>query len=156
MSDDAKMLDAIKAAKEAVADGLNETVYTCSRVWSAWGYGTMSEDDFAPAWEDDELVDDLATVALDAANGVLAPAKIRLARAVKALESWSRGEGWRDGVEDLVRELAEAHEATDQDVDDKWVTVVGIGGLVCSACETPVESEPCELHQPHAYANQTS
>lgn len=27
-----------------------------------------------------------------------------------------------------------------------------IGGFVCSVCDTPVESEPCEEHQPVAYA----
>lgn len=27
-----------------------------------------------------------------------------------------------------------------------------IGGYVCSACGVPVESEPCQEHQPAAYA----
>ena len=33
-------------------------------------------------------------------------------------------------------------------------TIMGETGViyVCSACGDPVESEPCPLHQPHAYA----
>jgi hypothetical protein len=27
-----------------------------------------------------------------------------------------------------------------------------IGGFVCAECGTPTESEPCETHQPAAYA----
>lgn len=28
----------------------------CSRVWSAWGYGTMSDADFTDSVDDDDLV----------------------------------------------------------------------------------------------------
>lgn len=45
--------------KLAVSEALEHTVYTCSRVWEAWGYGTMTEEDFAPAWEDDELIESI-------------------------------------------------------------------------------------------------
>lgn len=58
----------LEAAKVVVADCLRETVYTCGRVWEAWQVGTMSEEDFAPAWEDDELINDIATEALKAAD----------------------------------------------------------------------------------------
>lgn len=44
--------------REAFAQSLTST-YVCGRVWSAWGYGTMSEDDFSPASECDELLDSL-------------------------------------------------------------------------------------------------
>ena len=44
--------------REAFAQNLSDT-YVCSRVWSAWSYGTMSEDDFSPASECDELLDSL-------------------------------------------------------------------------------------------------
>lgn len=58
----------LTAAEKAVHESLCETVYTCGRVWEAWNVGTMSEDDFAPAWEDDELINDIATEALKAAD----------------------------------------------------------------------------------------
>lgn len=58
----------IEAAETAITESLRETVYTCGRVWEAWQVGTMSEDDFAPAWEDDELINDIATEALKAAD----------------------------------------------------------------------------------------
>ena len=44
---------------DAIAAGLRDT-YHCTRVWSAWGVGTMSEDDFSPVDESDtpaELAD---------------------------------------------------------------------------------------------------
>ena len=34
--------------------------YECTRVWSAWSYGTMSEDDFGLSAEDENRVDDTA------------------------------------------------------------------------------------------------
>lgn len=34
-----------------------EGIYTCMRVWSAWSYGTMTEEDFGNAGEDADVVD---------------------------------------------------------------------------------------------------
>ena len=35
--------------------------YRCTRVWEAWSYGTMTEDDFKPAWfDDDGFIDEIA------------------------------------------------------------------------------------------------
>jgi hypothetical protein len=31
--------------------------YACTRVWEAWQVGTMTDDDFHPAWEDDDILD---------------------------------------------------------------------------------------------------
>jgi hypothetical protein len=45
--------------REAIAEVLRDTTYSCGRVWQAWQYNTMTEDDFSPAWEDDELLDSL-------------------------------------------------------------------------------------------------
>jgi len=42
----------VKADREAIVDVLSaelDDAYDCTRVWSAWGYGTMTEDDFQPA-----------------------------------------------------------------------------------------------------------
>lgn len=32
-------------------------LYGCGRVWSAWGVGTMTEDDFYPADESEECIE---------------------------------------------------------------------------------------------------
>ena len=48
-----------EALTDLIAQGLNGT-YHCTRVWSAWGVGTMSENDFAPVDESEtpgELAD---------------------------------------------------------------------------------------------------
>ena len=47
--------------REAFAQNLGGT-YVCTRVWSAWSYGAMSEDDFYPASESDDLLDSLVLV----------------------------------------------------------------------------------------------
>ena len=47
-----------EALREVFAQCLTST-YMCGRAWSAWGIGTMSEDDFSPASECDELLDEL-------------------------------------------------------------------------------------------------
>jgi hypothetical protein len=55
--------------REAVALAIGETLgdsYDCTRVWSAWGYGTMSENDFAPLWEDNERLHEIADAAIAA------------------------------------------------------------------------------------------
>ena len=49
----------------AVADSLDDT-YLCGRVWSAWHYGAMSEDDFTPAGEDLDTVVSVAKAAITA------------------------------------------------------------------------------------------
>ena len=38
------------------------------------------------------------------------------------------------------------------DAADEWIVINGMGGYVCSACGMPVESEPCQEHQPEAFA----
>ena len=52
----------INITKEQLIDLINDhltSTYVCMRVWSAWGYGTMSQDDFVDARETD-LASDLA------------------------------------------------------------------------------------------------
>ncbi|UVS95683.1 hypothetical protein [Burkholderia glumae] len=53
------------AVRDALAQALGDT-YDCTRVWSAWGYGTMGEDDFSPIAEDDHRLQELAFAALEA------------------------------------------------------------------------------------------
>jgi len=38
------------------------------------------------------------------------------------------------------------------DAEDEWIVINGMGGYVCAECGMPVESEPCEAHQPTKYA----
>ena len=39
---------------------LTQDTLFCSRVWSAWGYGTMTADDFSDTAEDDDFINDIA------------------------------------------------------------------------------------------------
>lgn len=52
-----------EAVCEAVAEALGDA-YDCTRVWSAWSYGTMGPDDFAPVAEDDSRVAEIADAAI--------------------------------------------------------------------------------------------
>ncbi len=40
---------------DIVSSHLRDT-YACSRVWEAWGYGTMTEEDFSLACDDDDII----------------------------------------------------------------------------------------------------
>ena len=54
--------------KERIRDALAKClmdVYVCIRVWDAWSVGTMSEDDFSPAWEDEELFEGMVDAVLE-------------------------------------------------------------------------------------------
>ncbi len=42
------------ALRDAIADALGSSAYDCTRVWSAWGYGTMDQDDFRPLVDDED------------------------------------------------------------------------------------------------------
>lgn len=59
----AKSTCAIEAKRPQLRDALAQALgstYVCGRVWSAWQHGTMTADDFTPAAECDELLDELA------------------------------------------------------------------------------------------------
>jgi hypothetical protein len=43
---------------DAIAENLT-SVYICTRVWSAWNYGTMTRDDFMDATDCDEFVESM-------------------------------------------------------------------------------------------------
>ena len=48
------------AIQRALLAALGDT-YDCTRVWSAWGVGTMGEDDFVPVLDRlDDLIDEVA------------------------------------------------------------------------------------------------
>lgn len=58
--------EALDKMKAAVAEAISETTYTCSRVWEAWHYGTMTDEDFEPAWEDETLLTEVVQAVLAA------------------------------------------------------------------------------------------
>ena len=54
--------------KDKVRNILQENfqdIYSCTRVWSAWGYQTMSIDDFIPFSEDDEALNEVVDTIVD-------------------------------------------------------------------------------------------
>lgn len=44
---------------EIFSDHFHDVTYNCTRVWGAWQYGTMGQDDFVPADEDEEFLTSL-------------------------------------------------------------------------------------------------
>ncbi len=64
-----------EAIRDAVAAHMT-SLYVCSRVWSAWSYGTMSQDDFRPAGEDDEVIQGITDGVLQALASAPAPAPV--------------------------------------------------------------------------------
>ena len=57
--------------RDAIADALGGMIYCCTRQWSAWAYGTMSQNDFVLASEDDGILDELTEAAISALSGRL-------------------------------------------------------------------------------------
>ena len=51
---------------EAIAEALGDGAYDCTRVWSAWGYGTMGSDDFRLIANDPARLDEIAEAAIQA------------------------------------------------------------------------------------------
>ena len=52
--------------RDAIAEALGCMIYCCTRTWSAWGVGTMSQNDFVLASEDDGILDELTAAAVSA------------------------------------------------------------------------------------------
>lgn len=96
------------AVRDALAASLGDT-YDCTRVWSAWSVGTMSQDDFTAITEDEDRLQELTIVALDASGA---------SELLEALESlmFHDGDGWNaDGWfsdEQLQRARAAIAKAT--------------------------------------------
>ena len=59
----AEQEDVPEAILDAVAGALGSDAYDCTRVWSAWSYGTMGPDDFAPIADDSHRVAEIARAA---------------------------------------------------------------------------------------------
>ena len=52
-----------KKVEDAVSESLGDA-YDCLKVWSAWSYGTMSQDDFSLISEDGDRVYEIADAAI--------------------------------------------------------------------------------------------
>ena len=55
----------VQAVRDAIAEALGDA-YDCTRVWSAWGVGTMDQDDFQLVAEDSDRVAEIADAAIAA------------------------------------------------------------------------------------------
>jgi hypothetical protein len=51
--------------RDAIAQAIGGDTYDCVRVWSAWGVGTMSDDDFIPIVDHEERLYEIADTCLD-------------------------------------------------------------------------------------------
>lgn len=51
--------------KDVMAAVLGGDAYDCTRVWSAWGVGTMTDDDFVPIVEQEERLYELVDACID-------------------------------------------------------------------------------------------
>ena len=60
--------------RDAIAEALGDMIFCCTRQWSAWGYGTMSQNDFVLASEDDGILDELTDAAVSAIDHAIATA----------------------------------------------------------------------------------
>lgn len=115
------------AVRDALAQALGDA-YDCTRVWSAWNVGTMSQDDFVPVTEDDERLHELTIAALDAA----ASSQSELLADVEALytELGDFENDWPGRVSEtgqgllisLRAMLAKATGRTEQEVQDDYGT----------------------------------
>lgn len=58
--------DALRTAvMDAIAEALGDA-YDCTRVWSAWSYGTMGPDDFTLITDDENRLGEIADAAITA------------------------------------------------------------------------------------------
>ena len=51
--------------RDIIAQAIGGDAYDCIRVWSAWGVGTMSDDDFIPIVDQEERLYEIADACLD-------------------------------------------------------------------------------------------
>lgn len=53
--------------RDAIAEAIGGDAYDCTRVWTAWSVGTMSEDDFSAIVSDESRLYEIADAAIRAA-----------------------------------------------------------------------------------------
>lgn len=106
-------------ATDAVAEAIGDA-YDCTRVWSAWGYGTMSSDDFCLVIDDESRLAEITQAALNPAINVieaqaaeverLRMALTELANAVGGLSPGDEPDVYAD-YDELHRLLSQARAA---------------------------------------------
>lgn len=85
-----------------LAEAVQFVTYTCSRTWEAWQYGTMSEEDFMDAADDEEWLSSTVEVVRDVINPVVTTAedlnKLPIGSIVRAgsVAHFRIGDNWID------------------------------------------------------------
>jgi hypothetical protein len=85
-----------EALIELAAEALRDTTYACGRVWEAWQYNTMTEDDFSPAWEDPYILANIVDTILTAGFARRIPAPSTIAVPHTPEEIWAAADVWCD------------------------------------------------------------
>ncbi|MDJ0322137.1 hypothetical protein [Pseudarthrobacter sp. PS3-L1] len=49
-----------------LADKIPDDIYSCVRVWEAWGFGPMRQEDFTPVVQDADVMAELADALIEA------------------------------------------------------------------------------------------
>lgn len=101
--------DAREAAARALGPELADT-YDCTRVWEAWGYETMSQDDFEPAGL---RCEEIANAAIDAYLAALSAQRQDHTELIAELRSEANIAD-RPGQFDRLNAIADALEAERQ------------------------------------------
>jgi len=90
--------------RDTIAEALGDA-YDCTRVWSAWSYGTMGPNDFALVSDDDARLDEIA----DAVMAALASNKAAAVAARPADDAlWDQTLTERDNYHEWADKLANA------------------------------------------------
>lgn len=51
--------------RDVIAQAIGSDAYDCTRVWQAWGVGTMSEDDFVPIVDQEDRLSEIVDACLE-------------------------------------------------------------------------------------------
>jgi len=134
-----------QAVRDAVASALGDA-YDCQRIWSAWGVGTMSSNDFSLVAEDDERLNDITDAAL-AAMPAPFEARVQLWMlacfgAEIAADAQERNHRFLEEALELVQACgatqSEAHQLVDyvygRPVGDKHQEVGGVMVTLAALC----------------------
>ena len=129
---------------DAIAAALGDA-YDCLRVWGAWSYGTMSQDDFVQVVEQQDRLAEIADAAIRAmlASGVQPAPSVPddIARDADRYRLLRRGQHWSviNGIGDELRA-----EALDAAIDSVCQTCNGYGMIGGPSYYAPDEGgEPC-------------
>ena len=74
-------------------DNILEDMFICTRDWSAWEHGTMTEDDFLIASEDKNVVSDITDIVIQIREEVDTKAVKERSILIEALEGIKLGQG---------------------------------------------------------------